>query len=258
MPSCSRSCGLLRPGRVGTAHGRLAAHSRARVGCCRTGIGVLAGPVRRLLLVDKQVSPHGHLANAALDTVTVIDYDSADTTLEELLGLIRGAHRKHDMPFTSIACAQHGAFSRPHVPQKKPSCVHARAACGNFQRGRSSQRWVSVHACACVCVCVCVCGARAGLQAASHEILHVRWHLAVVLTQAACTFASRAGPDEEGLWIWTSDHVIDLGSCDRADAPLNCTGCAPTVCARNVGLFARADAVATGPEGAAAKSDLCV
>jgi len=62
----------------------------------------------RLMLIDKQVSPKGHLANAALDNVRVIKYDSEDTTLAELQQMIRTAHYKHGAPFASIACAQHG------------------------------------------------------------------------------------------------------------------------------------------------------
>ena len=74
-----------------------------------TGIGAHAGVSLRLLLVDRQVSPRGHLAAAALATVHVVNYDSAVHTLDDLVGKIRQAHLQNGAPFLSVACANHGA-----------------------------------------------------------------------------------------------------------------------------------------------------
>ena len=70
---------------------------------------IRSGVSLRLLLVDKQTSPHGHLAAAALGEVHVVKFDSDHTNLTELVQLIREAHRQNQGPFESIAVAQHGA-----------------------------------------------------------------------------------------------------------------------------------------------------
>ena len=73
------------------------------------GAGVHHGVSLRLLLVDKQVDAQGVLPNAALGCVHVVKYDAHSTTLAELVGLIREAHRQNGAPFLSMAIAQHGA-----------------------------------------------------------------------------------------------------------------------------------------------------
>jgi len=66
----------------------------------------------RLLLVDKQVDAEDVLPNAALASVHVVKYDAKATTLAELVGLVREAHRQNTAPFLSMAVAQHGADER--------------------------------------------------------------------------------------------------------------------------------------------------
>jgi len=73
------------------------------------GAGVHHGVSLRLLLVDKQVDAQGVLPNAALGCVHVVKYDAHSTTLAELIGLVREAHRQNGAPFLSMAIAQHGA-----------------------------------------------------------------------------------------------------------------------------------------------------
>jgi hypothetical protein len=73
------------------------------------GMGAYHGVSLRLMLVDKQVDAEGALPHAALDSVHVIQYDSATTTLSELQNLVREAHRQNGAPFLSIAVAHHGA-----------------------------------------------------------------------------------------------------------------------------------------------------
>ena len=90
----------------------LKARTKAKAAALRqqtAGLAAHTGVSLRLLLVDRQISPHGHLAAAALDTVHVVEYDSATATRNELVGLVREAHRQNGTPFLSIACANHGA-----------------------------------------------------------------------------------------------------------------------------------------------------
>ena len=49
------------------------------------------------------------LPQAALSSVHVVEYDAKATTLAELIGLVRKAHRQNTAPFLSMAVAQHGA-----------------------------------------------------------------------------------------------------------------------------------------------------
>ena len=78
---------------------------RAKQHCGATAAGARV----RLLVIDKQVSPHGHLAAAVLPCVHVVNYDSSTATNADLLGLIRDAHAQNNGPFSSIAVANHGA-----------------------------------------------------------------------------------------------------------------------------------------------------
>ena len=64
------------------------------------------GVCQRLLLVDAQVSPHGHLAAAALPTVGVVEYDSRNHSRAELVSMIRAAHTRNEAPFASIAVSR--------------------------------------------------------------------------------------------------------------------------------------------------------
>jgi len=72
------------------------------------GVGAHHGVSLRLLLVDKQVDEQDALPHAALGSVHVVRYDAHTTTLDELIGLVREAHRQNTAPFLSIALAQHG------------------------------------------------------------------------------------------------------------------------------------------------------
>jgi len=78
------------------------------------GAGAYHGVSLRLLLVDKQVDAEDVLPNAALASVHVVKYDAKATTLAELVGLIREAHRQNGAPFLSMAIAQHGADAEGH------------------------------------------------------------------------------------------------------------------------------------------------
>jgi len=73
------------------------------------GAGAYHGVSLRLLLVDRQVDAQDVLPNAALGCVHVVKYDAHSTTLAQLVGLIREAHRQNGAPFLSMAIAQHGA-----------------------------------------------------------------------------------------------------------------------------------------------------
>ena len=73
------------------------------------GAGAYHGVSLRLLLVDRQVDAQDVLPNAALGCVHVVKYDAKETTLAQLVGLIREAHRQNGAPFLSMAIAQHGA-----------------------------------------------------------------------------------------------------------------------------------------------------
>ena len=73
------------------------------------GVGTHHGVSLRLLLVDKQVDAQDALPNAAIGCVHIIKYDAKATTRDELVDLVREAHRQNGAPFLSIAVAQHGA-----------------------------------------------------------------------------------------------------------------------------------------------------
>jgi len=63
---------------------------------------------KRLLLVDNQVDKQNFLKQAVLDTVMVVEFDSATDGLAAVLNKVRDAHDRHGMPFASVAFANHG------------------------------------------------------------------------------------------------------------------------------------------------------
>ena len=62
----------------------------------------------KLILIDHQVDEEGLLAKSALADVKVVPYNSKTHTTQEVISLIRVAHRENRAPFASIAVANHG------------------------------------------------------------------------------------------------------------------------------------------------------
>jgi hypothetical protein len=67
-----------------------------------------AGPAKRLLIVDTHVDKNGIFKTICKPDVLTITFDSKKHELDDIVNMIRTAHRTNGCPFFAIALANHG------------------------------------------------------------------------------------------------------------------------------------------------------